>query len=147
MSSAESNYPRQSAPSHEEQTTDQFATDGAERAAASAEERLLELIIQETEKLLLSSPEEKKEDGAADAADMGAIRALAKRRRGESFALDPIVTEITAALLEKTFRQHVASSEEWTALTARIAHTLYDDPAARERMRAMWQRLAGGAPP
>jgi hypothetical protein len=118
------------------------ADDAGHVNKSAPEERLLEVILQETERLLERSGKTEQNAPPADPDDMTAIWRVAQRHSGEPFSLHPIAKELTEAVLEKTYRPRVGSAAAWDALTTRIAQTLFDDPGARERLQAMWERLS-----
>ncbi len=136
MPSGDQNYPRREAQYRE-------LPAASHDDAHNGDPRLLDAVIHETEKLLEKASGQKPPQDDAEAADVAAVRAIAQRRRGEPFTLEPVVREIASALLEKTFRRYLATTEEWNALVTELAHTLYDDPDAHDRLRRMWERMSG----
>jgi hypothetical protein len=69
------------------------------------------------------------------------LLAVARRRRGEPFACDPIGIELVQTVLDRPFRAMVAGDEQWRTMTAQIAQTLCDDPDAHDRLSTLWRRL------
>jgi hypothetical protein len=66
---------------------------------------------------------------------------VARRRRGEAFALDPIGIELVQSVLRTPFRALLASEEQWLAMTTKVARTLCEDPASYDRLTTLWRRL------
>jgi hypothetical protein len=66
---------------------------------------------------------------------------VARRRRGEAFALDPIGIELVQSVLRTPFRALLASEEQWHEMTGQIARTLCEDPVAYDRLNTLWRRL------
>src|SRR5687768_405504 len=66
---------------------------------------------------------------------------VARRRRGEAFALDPIGIELVQTVLRIPFRALLASEDQWHAMTDQIARTLCEDPVAYDRLSTLWRRL------
>jgi hypothetical protein len=66
---------------------------------------------------------------------------VARRRRGEAFALDPIGIELVQTVLRTPFRALLAGDEQWQEMTGQIARTLCEDPVAYDRLNTLWRRL------
>jgi hypothetical protein len=66
---------------------------------------------------------------------------VARRRRGEPFALDPIGIELVETVLRTPFRALLASDDQWHEMTGQIARTLCEDPVAYDRLSTLWRRL------
>jgi hypothetical protein len=114
--------------------------DGAREthSPSSADDRyraLLEVVLQQTGLAQQGEGVPEKLDSFDSLLD------VARRRRGEAFACDPIGMELVETVLRKPFRAMIASDEQWRSMTAQIAQTLCDDPAAHERLRTLWRRL------
>jgi hypothetical protein len=106
------------------------------RGSGSADERyraLLEAMLQQSGLGQEGVPE--KLDSFED------LLVVARRRRGEPFACDPIGIELVQTVLHKPFRAMIASDEQWRTMTARITQTLCDDPASYDRLSTLWRRL------
>jgi hypothetical protein len=69
------------------------------------------------------------------------LLAVARRRRGESFACDPIGVELVQTVLKRPFRTMIASEEQWRTMTGQIAQTLCEDPQSHDRLSTLWRRL------
>jgi hypothetical protein len=82
------------------------------------------------------------DSGAAlDDADREALLEVARRHRGEPFALEPVAVALVHAVLLTHFQGPSGSSEFWRGVSLPIAGTLCDDPVMRGRMEALWDRL------
>jgi hypothetical protein len=66
--------------------------------------------------------------------------AVARRRKSEPFTVET-VAELVQTVLRARFRRVIESSSLWDRTTHQIAATIFEDPRAKERMRAFWQRL------
>jgi hypothetical protein len=66
---------------------------------------------------------------------------IARRRRGEAFALDPIGIELVQTVLRTPFRALLASEDQWHEMTEQVARTLCEDPVAYDRLNTLWRRL------
>ncbi len=99
------------------------------------DQKFLEDLLQRT--LLTPGPA-----GEATAADLDALREVERRHRGEPFSLEPICVEMAEAILRSYFNPSGKSEEPWRLLSPQIARSLYQNPAAQERLRAVWQQLA-----
>jgi hypothetical protein len=80
--------------------------------------------------------------GFVEPADVLAMREVAKTLAGQPFALEPVVVELIYAVLELQFHKAGVPSATVRQMARQIATTLYDDPAARERLEALWSRLS-----
>lgn len=100
-----------------------------------AEPQLLEQVIRQTLMLDQSS-------AAENEAQIQALHAVAVRHRGVEFALDPIAVEMVQAIFSAQFSGPSAASDRWQAISRRVAETLYEDPVSRDRLAALWARLA-----
>ena len=92
---------------------------------------ILEQVLRET----LSLAED---DAALNAAELEALRDVARRRRGA--LSDTEATELAAAVLSTRWGRIIENSQR-QRMARTIAETLLDDPRARERLEALWRRL------
>lgn len=70
-----------------------------------------------------------------------ALREVARRYRGQEFALDPIGVELVHASLSNQFPILGSGDRDWRTISRRIAQTLFDDPVAHAEFLALWNRL------
>jgi len=100
----------------------------------TAERQLLESVLRET--LALAA------DGESLAStDWDGVRGVVERHRGEPFSCSPVVSDLVGALLKERLNSWGVSAATLSSMSMRIAETLYDDTASRERLRVLWQRL------
>ncbi len=84
------------------------------------------------------------ENDGLDAAQRQAVSEVARRYRGQPLAPFPILSELVRAMLVSEFRERPEWSSAWGAVAGRVAQTLWDDHLSRERLEALWSRLAEG---
>lgn len=97
---------------------------------------LLDTVLQRTVSML--SADDPPDPGAMDAA-----LAVARRHAGQALSPKPIVAELVRAMLDRQFeRSGPGAKALWQSLAGLIAETLWDDPAARERLERLWEKLA-----
>jgi hypothetical protein len=103
---------------------------------APGEKGLFDQVLQQTSNVLVSRQ-------PLSDADKRTLEKVAARMRGKP--LEAVVAELILAML----RQHIAGlpgfEELAPALSQRVARTLIDDPSAKPRLEALWNRLQGGA--
>lgn len=95
---------------------------------------LLDEVLQQT---LVSRDEETRQRLES----LDELLEVARRRRGEAFALDPIGIELVQTVLRTPFRALMAGDDQWQEMTAQIARTLCEDPVAYDRLNNLWRRL------
>lgn len=78
--------------------------------------------------------------------ELAAFFEVARRYPGEPLALEPMGLELVEAALSSHFRDLEMDSREWKTMVATIAGSLFDDPAAHERLIAFWERLSAKNP-
>jgi hypothetical protein len=78
---------------------------------------------------------------ALSASELGAVTAVADRFRGQALSLHPVTVELIRALLAGWFGGE-PTALAWNAIADRIAASLYDDPAAHDRLDMLWKRIA-----
>lgn len=98
------------------------------------DQKFLEDLLQRT--LLTPGPA-----GEVTAADFDGLREVERRHHGEPFSLDPICVEMAEAILRSYFNPSGKGQEPWRSLSPKIARSLYQNSAAQERLRAIWQQL------
>jgi hypothetical protein len=98
---------------------------------------LLDAVVQRTVAMLNC-------DDPADPGAMDAALAVARRHAGEALSPRPIVAELVRAMLDRQFERCGEGARSlWQSLSGLIAETLWDDPAARERLERLWEKLMG----
>jgi hypothetical protein len=108
----------------------------AERPGALPDDpQLLEQVIRQTLMLDQST-------AAENHVQVQALREVASRHGGAEFALDPIAVEMVQAIFSAQFSGSSAASDRWQTVSRRVAETLYEDPVSRDRLAALWARLA-----
>jgi hypothetical protein len=70
-----------------------------------------------------------------------AARAVAARHPDQAFCADPILTELVFELIVTYYRVAPAKRAPWKPIAATVAASLFDDPAAKERLDHLWRRL------
>lgn len=79
------------------------------------------------------------------AADVEALREVARRHREESFSLEPVAVDLVESLLVAYFdgQRHAEGSapSPWRPMSEQIARTLFEDSASSQRLSALWTRL------
>jgi hypothetical protein len=112
----------------------------AQPAADSSDEPAVgsQMLDQILELALGGSPQA----GFVEPDDVTALRQVAKRLAGNSFALEPVVVELMHAVLQLQFEKAGIPSATVHAMARQIATTLYDDPSARARLEALWAGLS-----
>lgn len=96
----------------------------------SAPRKLLQEVLRETAASMGMS--------AGDLADPEVLREVARRYRDRPFELEPVLVELVHAALENQFGSALDSDRH---MSHQIAESLYEDPAAHERLKALWGRL------
>lgn len=80
--------------------------------------------------------------GESDSPELRALRAVARRHRGEHLiAAEPVVVDLVDALLRPQFHPDFVTSPAWSRMTGQIAQTLVDDPVVLGRLQAFWATL------
>jgi hypothetical protein len=102
----------------------------------AAERALLESVLQWTEATLWA-------DDPLEAADVDALRQVARRHPGAPLSPDPVAVELVQAMLQTQFAVHADWLPVWQGASGVIAQTLFEDPGARERLEVLWSRLVG----
>ena len=75
-----------------------------------------------------------------------AARAAARKYRGQPFTLDPALIEFIHAALAVQFAGMGISAATIQAMARTAAQTLYEDEPSRQRLEALWLRLAEEQP-
>lgn len=78
---------------------------------------------------------------AFEASDLKPLLEVAERHRGRPLELEPVAVDLVDAALRDYFRQGPGGMDEWRQISRRVAETLFEDPTARERLEAFWNRL------
>lgn len=76
--------------------------------------------------------------GFVEATDVQAVTDVARQLAGQPFSLEPVAVELVHAMLLAQFRKAGLSSSALRAMAEQLAATLYDDPASRQRLEALW---------
>lgn len=97
----------------------------------SAPRKLLQEVLQKTAAMNLS---------VGEPADPEVLREIARRYRDRPFELEPVLIELVHASLESQNKLLGAADADrhWSR---EIADLLFDDPAAHERLKLLWERL------
>ena len=77
-------------------------------------------------------------------AQVSAVREVARRRRGEPFALEPVAVEMIEAVLRNLLGAPAGEEQAWRTVSRAVAETLCEHPASEKRLRALWERLGEG---
>jgi hypothetical protein len=112
------------------------ATDSASERRPNQE--LLEQVLQTTLALGRGgneplSPEE-----------LRSLTAIARRRCKDPLSVETTM-ELVQAVLRLRFRSLADSRTQWEKMTEQIAHTIFDDPQANERLQSLWKLLCEAA--
>ncbi len=110
------------------------SAEGPSPSSETHDRALLESVLRQT-------LEEGRSPEELESPEKAALLDVAGRHRGEPLSLDPIVAELVAALLTTYFRNLSGSPEFWSRISGEIAQSLFDDPVARLRLEAFWNRL------
>jgi hypothetical protein len=103
--------------------------------AGANDPSLLDVVMQQT--LFAESAQEQERLESLEE-----LLQVARRRRGEPFALDPVCIELVQTVLGAPIRALVISEEQWHVMTRQVAQTLCDDPASYDRLSTLWRRLS-----
>ena len=122
-----------SGPAFDRQTSEQSRP---ARPDDSGDRALFDAVLHETENAFVAADPE----GMAILAD---LRQVARTYAGQPFELDTVGIDLVRALLDRQVSRTVAASRIWQQACRRIAQTLCDDPAARERLDRLWNHLQG----
>ena len=98
----------------------------------SAPRKLLQEVLQKTASSMNPS------DG--EPADPEVLREVARRHRDRPFELEPVLIELVHASLKSQNPLFGAADSDWH-LSRQLAESLFEDPAAHERMKLLWERL------
>jgi hypothetical protein len=98
---------------------------------------LLESVLQWTEATLSA-------DDPLEAADVEALRQVARRHPATPLSRDPVVVELVQAMLRTQFSVHADWLPVWQSASGLIAETLFEDPVWRDRLEVLWSRLLKG---
>ncbi len=82
------------------------------------------------------------DDDGLDAAQRTALAEVARRYRGQPLVPVPILSELVQAMLVGEFRQRPEWCAGWGVVAGRVAQSLWDDHISRQRLEALWSRLA-----
>lgn len=112
--------------------------ESAEKAARHSElvRDILESVLEHTAGL--------GEDDGLDTAQRQALAEVARRYRGQPLVPVPILSELVHAMLVGEFRDRPEWFSAWGSVAGRVAQTLWDDHISRQRLEALWSRLAEG---
>ena len=105
----------------------------------SPEHDLFEQVMRETQEICDEGGDI--QSMAIDPGEKEAIFAVARKFRGQAFALDPVLIELVRAVLRSQLPAHADSSDGWREVAGEIAETLIQDPVASERLEKFWARL------
>lgn len=108
-------------------------------AEPAADPALLESVLKQT-LANFNSP------GGLDRGEFDRLREVVRRNRGRPFDLDPVAVELVDALLRDQLPASLDRDAQ-KAMSAQIAQTLYEDPAAHDRFQALWLRLSSELQP
>jgi hypothetical protein len=103
---------------------------------APGKESLIDEVLQQTSNTLVSRQ-------PLAEADKRALEEVAVRMRGKP--LETVVAELVLAMLKQHMSGLPGFDELGPALSQRVARSLIDDPSAKPRLEALWNRLQGGA--
>lgn len=81
-----------------------------------------------------------------DSADLEALGRVAARHRGQPLELEPVAVDLVHSILSVQFSEQFGSVPAAKELSAEIARTLFEDPPSRQRLEALWSRLAETTP-
>jgi hypothetical protein len=107
------------------------------RDPAGPDASVLERVLQET---MASSTDRLRPQ------ELAALTAVARRRRGDQLVLDPVVTELVAAILPFHFPAFDHSDPTWSDMSNRVASSLFEVPHVRDRLRDLWHQLCESTP-
>ncbi|MGE0482447.1 MAG: hypothetical protein AB7Q17_18470 [Phycisphaerae bacterium] len=108
--------------------TPQFDTPHAARPSAASLDALMGILAAADA-----------DSGAHPPVDLSRLRAVAERRSGEPFGLEPVGVELVQAALRTGLGESPAAGAP--ALAAAVAKTLFDDARARARLEQLWHAL------
>lgn len=77
----------------------------------------------------------------ATVAEIEQLLEVVRRRGTGPLVLEPIATELVAAIVSVNYQGLNRSPEFWRIIAAKIAAVLYEAPAARARLENLWRRL------
>ena len=97
----------------------------------SAPRKLLQEVLQKTAAMNLS---------IGEPADPEVLREVARRYRDRPFELEPVLIELVHASLESQ-NELLGAADADRHWSREIADLLFDDPAAHERLKLLWERL------
>lgn len=97
----------------------------------SAPRKLLQEVLQKTVAMNLS---------VGEGVDPEMLREVARRYPDRPFELDPVLIELVHAILEKQNKLLGTADSDWH-MSRHIADLLFEDPAAHERLKLLWERL------
>lgn len=126
-------------PQHGGDFRQEVSAEGPSPAQPTHTRGLLESVLRQTLQES-SSPED------LDPTEKAALMEVAARHRGAALTPDPIVVELVEAILTAHFRNLSGSAELFSSISGEIAQSLFDDPAARPRLEAFWDRLCTTSP-
>lgn len=95
----------------------------------SAPRKFLQEVLRETAASIGTS--------VGELADPEVLREVAQRYRGYPFELEPVLVEMVHAALENQFQKTIGDR----FMSRQIAESLFEDPAAHERLKQLWARL------
>jgi hypothetical protein len=96
------------------------------------------------EKVLRQTLESAEADSAEDEAELGVLRGVASRYRGQPFGLEPVAVGLVEAMLHARFPETLFRGSMWQSMSRHIAQQLYEDPLCRGRLERLWAGLGGG---
>jgi hypothetical protein len=76
-----------------------------------------------------------------DDAERQVLREVVERHSGAELCLEPIAEELVSAILTVRFRCLDYPAGVWKSMAPQIARILWEDPASRARLLALWTRL------
>jgi len=79
-----------------------------------------------------------------DPRETAALRGVARRYAGRPIEREPMLIELVQTVLSIRLPRLDDGSARWREMTAKIAETLWEDSAARQRLESLWLRLNEG---
>lgn len=94
------------------------------------------------EKVLHETLNANKSNVTIGVASLTALREVARRHRGQPFALEPVAVQLVQAMLRVSLPKRAQNAREWETMSIKIAQTMLDNPVTRDRLKAFWGRLS-----
>lgn len=104
----------------------------------SGDRALFDAVLRETETAFVAPT-------GNDSASLADLRHVARAHPGEPF--EPAIgAEMVRVLLDGQVSRMVSASRLWGQVCQRVADSLCEDPAGRERLERLWNHLQGRTP-